>query len=163
MESAVMITSVMRVKVSWSNTWTWPEDMKPTLCIPGDCDNDNECAGDLVCGNNKCFTDFGWPKDLLTDAGSYTTSHDCCEKSKQSDSCWCFWWQNDHLMPVFRMKWSWDIKDDRPHGEQLRHSYEDQWKCLTCTFITAPLFLGFVFFLIVCAHEISPSLLFHWI
>ena len=34
----------------------------------GDCDHDNECAGDLVCGINNCGSEFLWSKA------------DCCMK-----------------------------------------------------------------------------------
>ena len=55
--------------------------MTLTLCIAGDCDSDNQCAGDLVCGNDNCFTDFGWPEVLLNNTANYTSDHDCCEKA----------------------------------------------------------------------------------
>ena len=34
----------------------------------GDCDEDDECEGDLVCGSNNCGAEFTWG------------SADCCEK-----------------------------------------------------------------------------------
>ena len=72
--------------------------MKPTLCIPGDCDNDDQCAGDLVCGKDNCFTDFGWPKDLLNDAGNYTSSHDCCAKVSKATAVYVNGGKITHLM-----------------------------------------------------------------
>ena len=38
----------------------------------GDCDSDDECAGDLVCGLDNCiYFDSAWPN-----------SFDCCTKGK---------------------------------------------------------------------------------
>ena len=38
----------------------------------GDCDNDIECAGDLVCGTDNCIDwDSAWP-----------STSDCCKKGK---------------------------------------------------------------------------------
>ena len=66
--------------------WTLSQDKIVAFLHPGDCDNDDQCAGDLVCGNDNCFTDFGWPEVLRDQSSSayntdYTSSHDCCEKA----------------------------------------------------------------------------------
>ena len=37
----------------------------------GDCDTDEECRGDLICGRNNCGSKFSWD------------SADCCEKSSK--------------------------------------------------------------------------------
>ena len=39
----------------------------------GDCDEDDECAGDLVCGKNNCGDKFTW------------ASADCCEKKDDDE------------------------------------------------------------------------------
>ena len=41
----------------------------------GDCDNDNECAGHSVCGNNNCRRDFGY---------NWGSDADCCTSKKCS-------------------------------------------------------------------------------
>eukprot|EP00121_Abeoforma_whisleri_P011094 Awhi_evm1s10234 len=38
----------------------------------GDCDDDNDCEGDLVCGFNNCESEFNWGNDKST--------WDCCTK-----------------------------------------------------------------------------------
>ena len=39
----------------------------------GDCDEDDECKGDLICGKNNCGHTFTW------------ASADCCEKKDKND------------------------------------------------------------------------------
>jgi len=53
---------------------------KPCDLGGGDCDNDDECAGDLVCGYNNC-------KDFHTGAAS---KNDCC-KDPKVDGGWGDW------------------------------------------------------------------------
>ena len=39
----------------------------------GDCDDDDECEGDLICGKNNCGHSFTW------------ASADCCTKKDEND------------------------------------------------------------------------------
>ena len=45
----------------------------PCIEGAGDCDEDDECEGDLVCGKNNCGHSFTW------------ASADCCEKKDEND------------------------------------------------------------------------------
>ena len=51
---------------SYSETKDCCTSDSPCSANKGDCDSDNECAGDLRCGSDNCGTSFTW-----TDA-------DCC-------------------------------------------------------------------------------------
>ena len=51
---------------------------KPCDNGQGDCDDDHECKGDLVCGSNNCGPDF-----LLYSA-------DCCEYKGDSKLCYIY-------------------------------------------------------------------------
>ena len=42
----------------------------------GDCDNDGECEGDLVCGDNNCKPDY------IISGSKWSTSADCCYGKK---------------------------------------------------------------------------------
>ena len=77
MAHAATIMSVTREMVSW-NTLNPGQNVTFIPLPPGDCDNDDQCDGDLVCGEDNCFTEFGWSESLLTDGR--TQGHDCCTK-----------------------------------------------------------------------------------
>ena len=47
---------------------------KPCSFGKGDCDNSDECSGDLICGNDNCLRDFGFGSngaDCCIDAGKW--------------------------------------------------------------------------------------------
>ena len=54
------------------------EDPEESKCVEGegDCDSDDGCAGDLVCGSNNCLQYFPWA----------SPSDDCCTKPEISGS-----------------------------------------------------------------------------
>ena len=61
---------IFLAKCDWTGssddeTWSCCTVDKPCQENEGDCDNDNECAGNLVCGNNNC-------------GGIFSSSADCC-------------------------------------------------------------------------------------
>ena len=47
---------------SWE-TWGCCSFYHPCGIFEGDCDGDNECAGNLVCGTNNCFSSFSSTAD----------------------------------------------------------------------------------------------------
>ena len=50
----------------WTNdTWACCTALQPCELGGGDCDNDGECAGNLVCGTDNC-------------GGIFASSADCC-------------------------------------------------------------------------------------
>ena len=51
---------------SWNETNNCCTSESPCNLGQGDCDNDGECEGNLVCGNNNCGDNFLWE------------SADCC-------------------------------------------------------------------------------------
>ena len=52
--------------VDWS--WNCCTTANPCSLGKGDCNSDNECGGDLICGVNNCQRDFGF---------GFSTA-DCC-------------------------------------------------------------------------------------
>ena len=38
----------------------------------GDCDNDSQCAGDLICGKNNCLEDYS------SEESNWASGADCC-------------------------------------------------------------------------------------
>ena len=55
--------------VEWSGaTWDCCTALHPCELGGGDCDNDGECAGNLVCGSNNC-------------GGIFESTADCCINS----------------------------------------------------------------------------------
>ena len=55
--------------VEWSGaTWDCCSALHPCELGGGDCDNDGECAGNLVCGSNNC-------------GGIFESTADCCINS----------------------------------------------------------------------------------
>ena len=50
----------------------------PCAMGEGDCDNDSQCAGDLVCGTDNCIDfDTAWPDSAF----------DCCTTGNKSYKC----------------------------------------------------------------------------
>merc|ERR1712224_643435 len=66
------------------NLWTYCTDKKAAnpsnLCAvnEGDCDNDDECAGDLVCGINSCDSTFNAGFDKNNKKFFPSGQADCC-------------------------------------------------------------------------------------
>ena len=50
------------------NSWACCSSTNQCYEVEGDCDNDNDCAGDLVCGKNNCGDTWSSPH------------FDCCVK-----------------------------------------------------------------------------------
>ena len=44
----------------------------------GDCDEDSQCDGDLVCGSDNCFRDFS------SSGSNWVAGADCCRGTNQS-------------------------------------------------------------------------------
>ena len=44
-------------------TWECCSSSHPCGIFEGDCDADNDCAGNLVCGSNNCYSSFPWHAD----------------------------------------------------------------------------------------------------
>merc|ERR1711974_515505 len=60
--------------VTWEKfSWACCTKKDPCYVDEGDCDNDNECAGDLVCGKNNC------PDTFTVRRGKNRS--DCCMKA----------------------------------------------------------------------------------
>ena len=63
-------SNLLSEKCDWTGsldeeTWDCCTVDKPCQENEGDCDNDNECAGNLVCGTNNC-------------GGIFDSAADCC-------------------------------------------------------------------------------------
>ena len=58
-------------------TWDCCTAKDPCYVGEGDCDNDKECAGDLVCGKNNC------PAGFKAKFGK--NKPDCCEEPQAAD------------------------------------------------------------------------------
>ena len=57
------------------NNWSCCTASNPCAIGEGDCDNDSQCAGDLVCGTDNCQSfNSAWP----------ASSWDCCTSGKKS-------------------------------------------------------------------------------
>ena len=52
--------------------------LKFNICIKGDCDNDDECSGSLVCGRNSCNTAFNTKVDANSKKFFPSGQADCC-------------------------------------------------------------------------------------
>ena len=55
-----------------STDWSCCSSGSPCNVGGGDCDNDSECAGTLVCGPDNCKTDFP------SSGSNWDTIADCC-------------------------------------------------------------------------------------
>jgi len=67
------------------NMWTCCKD-KTSGCSEGegDCDNDDECAGGLVCGRNSCDTAFNAKVDINKKKFFPSGQADCCISKKRA-------------------------------------------------------------------------------
>ena len=55
-----------------STDWNCCSDAFPCLEGQGDCDEDSQCEGNLVCGPDNCLRDFS------TSSSNWLTGADCC-------------------------------------------------------------------------------------
>ena len=69
----------MRCFGKWTNCCT---EENPCKAGDGDCDNDDQCDGDLVCGTNNCVRNN--PNFYYYDFGS---DSDCCVESGSGSGC----------------------------------------------------------------------------
>ena len=59
-------------KGSPSTDWNCCSDAFPCMLGGGDCDDDSQCAGNLVCGSDNCRRDFS------SSNSNWMTGADCC-------------------------------------------------------------------------------------
>ena len=59
-------------KGSPSTDWNCCSDAFPCMIGGGDCDDDSQCAGNLVCGSDNCQRDFS------SSNSHWMTGADCC-------------------------------------------------------------------------------------
>ena len=55
-----------------STDWNCCSDAFPCMLGGGDCDDDSQCAGNLVCGSDNCRRDFS------SSNSNWMTGADCC-------------------------------------------------------------------------------------
>ena len=60
----------------WSNSETWEccTDSKPCGLGEGDCDNNEDCLGNLLCGKDNCSPPFHEDADCCYDPTTSTTA-----------------------------------------------------------------------------------------
>ena len=46
----------------------------------GDCDNDSDCAGNLICGKDNCLKGISSWLPFLPSFSTYDSTDDCCVK-----------------------------------------------------------------------------------
>jgi len=74
-------------------TWSCCTPANPCGENQGDCDEDDDCAGDLVCGANMCNADFN---TLFDGAGFFPAgSADCCVTQATVDAAALFYKTHD--------------------------------------------------------------------
>jgi hypothetical protein len=56
---------------------------KDTNCTDGDgdCNNNEDCPGTLICGMNNCLTGENFARSLLVNKGLWDPEDDCCERA----------------------------------------------------------------------------------
>jgi len=56
---------------------------KDTNCTDGDgdCNNNEDCPGTLICGTNNCLTGENFARSLLVNKGLWDSDDDCCERA----------------------------------------------------------------------------------
>ena len=83
---AALSVLVLAVAIGHSNAqvgvfhWDFCSEDAPCSRGQGDCDNNNQCAGALVCGPNNCNSDFG---------ANVASGMDCCREGRLYDWTWC--------------------------------------------------------------------------
>ena len=85
--AALSVLVVLAVALGHSNAadpydWAYCSETHPCDEGEGDCDNDRECDGSLVCGKNNCNTDFDLDYDV-------SVNMDCCRQPRVMDWEWC--------------------------------------------------------------------------
>jgi len=83
--ATVIATAQTNTDGAAGNLWTYCTDKlevngvgKGCAVNEGDCDNDAECAGDLVCGRNSCSSTFNAGFDANSEKFFPSGQADCC-------------------------------------------------------------------------------------
>merc|ERR550539_274600 len=56
--------------------WNCCSDASPCMLGGGDCDDDSQCEGDLVCGSDNCLSDFS------STGSNWVEGADCCKANE---------------------------------------------------------------------------------
>ena len=56
-----------------STDWNCCSDTSPCMLGGGDCDDDSQCQGDLVCGSENCLSDYS------STGSNWVEGADCCK------------------------------------------------------------------------------------